>query len=291
MKDGMNSFICMAMKIELPFNFNKDQEYFNLLDTRKSQFENIDCIYLPTFESGSMNTRENMITYPETEKEYRKYIREFQDRDLGVNILMQKNITFDTIRKYYLNYGINDFTINDHAIASEIKEKYPDIKLRLSITAKATPEDINSSILDPYDNIVLFFWYNRHLDIIKELPKNHNYTVLCNTLCLWNCPYCETHWFGNDILKISGMCGPKKILWGDTLNFKNTAYIRPEDIKYFEDYVSVFKLEGREKKSSHIFHEFDEYITGTRRVGSRPIYGFDESDILSNYNIEKNTPQ
>ena len=284
-RDGMNSYVHIQMKIELPFNFNIDGQYFNLLDSRIDHFKDIDCVYFSSFENGGTNTRESLVTYPETEKEYCKYIKEFQDRKISVNILIQRNASLDLIRKYHLDYGINDFTINDHTLAADIKEEYPDIKLRMSLTSRVTPKEIGSSILNPYDNIILFFWYNRHLDVIKELPKNHEYTILCNTICLWNCQDCEKHWFGHNVTEITNRCFKKKILWGDTLQFKNTAYIRPEDIKYFEDYVSVFKLEGREHKSTRIFNDFDKYISGSSGKG-RPLHGFDNRDIISNYNIK-----
>ena len=272
------------MKIELPFNFNWDRKYFDLFDAHKNSFCNIDCVYMPTYETGGINTRESLVKYPETEEKYRKYIRMFQDRDIAVNVLVQRNVTLETIKKYYLNYGVNDFTINDNILAKKIKEQYPDIRLRLSITAKVTPDEISREDLEPYDDIVLFFWYNRQLDVIKSLPKKHSYTVLCNTICLWNCPYCEEHWFGGKDIRFTLKCGSKKILWGDTLKFKDTAYIRPEDVVYFEDYVSVFKLEGREHASSHIFRDFDRYLS-RKTVNGRPLYEFNEDDILSNYNI------
>ena len=269
------------IKFELPFNFNFDGEYFNLLDERKEYFAQIDCVYMPSFETnGLTNTRIDLVKYPKTEEEYHNYILEFQKRGINITILMQKNASMELIEKYHNEYGINDFTINNNELAARIKEKYPDIKLRLSITAKATVEDINSNKLDAYDNIVLFFWYNRHLDVIKTLPKKHEYSVLCNTLCLWDCPYCERHWFdvGYEV-----KCYHEKVLQGIVLDFTKIALIRPCDIKYFEDYVSVFKLEGREANSKMIFSHFDKYIM-TEEL-KRPFGKINKDDIVSNYNI------
>ena len=35
------------IKFELPYNFNFDGKYFNLLDARKEYFQQIDCVYMP----------------------------------------------------------------------------------------------------------------------------------------------------------------------------------------------------------------------------------------------------
>ena len=68
------------IRFELPFNFNYDKQYFNLLDERQQFFQRIDSIYMPTFEhNGLTNTRINLINYPESETEYHNYIIEFHN--------------------------------------------------------------------------------------------------------------------------------------------------------------------------------------------------------------------
>ena len=37
-----------------------------------------------------------------------------------------------------------------------------------------------------YDSIVLFFWFNRHLDAIKRLPTKYRYILICNTGCYYD---------------------------------------------------------------------------------------------------------
>ena len=268
------------IKFELPYNFNFDGKYFTLLDLRKEYFNNIDCIYMSAFENKIVNTRREDLLFPKTEDDYYKHILEFQKRNININILMQKNATLDIIEKYYHKYNIKDFTINDNVLASKIKEKYPNITLRLSITAKASVKDINDKAFDVYDNIVLFFWYNRHLDVIKQLPKKHKYTILCNTRCMYNCPYCDEHWFG-DSRKAAEKCFDKRFVLGHILNFPNIAYIRPVDLIYFKDYISVFKLEGREASSNFIFSNFDKYLLS--KETTIPLYNFNKNIIL-NYN-------
>ena len=271
------------IKFELPYNFNFDGKYFNLLDARKEYFQQIDCVYMPSFVNDKMiNTRQDLTKYPKTSEEYYNHISEFQKRGINVNILMQRNTTIEDIEKYHNEYYINNFTINDNELALKVKEKYSNIKLRLSITAKATVNDINSKEMDVYDNIVLFFWYNRHLDVIKQLPKNHEYSLLCNTRCMYNCPYCEEHWFGNKINEVTTKCSYQRLIQGHILNFPNVAYIRPIDLCYFEKYISVFKLQGRESSSKCIFADFDRYIMVKKTT--IPLHGFNEDNILSNYN-------
>ena len=74
----------------------------------------------------------------------------------------------------------------------------------------------------------------------------------------------------------------EKTYSGIELDFNRIAFIRPSDLKYFEDYVSVFKLEGREWISKGIFAEFDKYIL--LEEIKRPLGKFNYDDILSNNN-------
>ena len=244
------------MKFEVPFNLNWDGQYFKYLDKNKDKLKYIDCVYMPTLELDH-NTREECLRKPIDEDTYANYIKELKSYDLNVSVLIQRDASMELIEKYINKYDIHDFTINDDELAKEIKSKYPDIKLRLSITRKVTPKELQEKDFSMYDVICLFFWYNKHLDTIKMLPKEYKYMLICNTECLWNCKNCDTHWF--DIKNFRRTCIQERYKNGKP-QYDKIAYIPPTELQLFENYIDVFKLEGREFLSHQIFKEFNKYI-------------------------------
>jgi hypothetical protein len=105
---------------------------------------------------------------------------------------MQRDATLDALEKYY-NLGIRIFTISEDALAIAAKSRHPEISVTLSITSALTAADIQSRDLSMYDHIVLFYWFSRHLDVVKGLPKKYRYILIPNTDCYWNCKWHEGH--------------------------------------------------------------------------------------------------
>ena len=252
----------MEKKFELPYNFNLDGEYFTFLDNLGEKKNCLDCIYLPCFsENGEqLNTREELIGahIPKTWGEYTDHITRLKAYGVPISLLCQRNATLELIETHINKFDIHDFIINDDSLALKLKEKYGDkIFLRLSITRKVTSEELETEDFSMYDNICLFFWYNRHLDVLKKLPKQYSYAIIVNTYCLYNCSAVE-HWFAKRRFMPPCMCGK---YYKFKLNFPKIAYIRPEDLNYFDNYVSVYKLEGREFKTNQISEALEKYMT------------------------------
>ena len=262
---------------ELPYNF--DPEWFRCLEIVKDRWDKIDCVYLPCFtdDGESHNTRENILRHkPKDWNDYVEHVQQIQSYGLNIKALCQWNATIDIIEKH-MSIGINMFTLNDDELAKHLKDKFGNkIKLTLSCTRKITPEELNTLDLSMYDIICLPFWYNRHLSVVNNLPDKYKYSIIVNTTCLWNCPWCEKHWKGDN--SVSKNC--IKIRGGlfKPCDMNVIANIRPEDIDLFE--VETFKLEGREFPSNIIFMNFDFY---SQRKSFRQISGFNEEDIRSNY--------
>lgn len=274
-------------KFEIPYNFNPDGKYFIYLEECYQYREYIDNIYLPCYidpenKDNQHNTREELSnSFPKTLDEYAKHIHKLQEYDIPLTILIQRNATYDIIKYYIDTYGIMSFIINDDDLAKKFKNEFGnDIDLRLSITRKATFKELCEQDLSMYDNICLFFWFGRHLDKIKELPDKYNYSILVNSDCLWNCSECDHHWFNGRNYK--PRCR-EKMLDKFYINMKTVCYIRPEDLNLFYPYISVFKIQGRERSSRKIFKELKEYIKGKLEF---IIYtNFDNKNIENNYNI------
>lgn len=255
---------------EIPYNFNFDGQYFggdgkNFHGLHSIPKEKIDSIYLPAWKEDAITTRFSIGHMPKTLDEYRQHLSNLRDQGYPLSVLFQRNADFEKIKSYIEDYGVTGFTLNDDFLAARIKDKYGDqVNLKKSLTSKLMPEDIKNGDYSMYDNICLWFWYNRHINDLKKLPDKYNYTILVNSFCLWNCPYTEEHWFGEEALKI-----PPCIVNGAMVlrqKLENNCYILPKDLPLFEPYVSVFKFEGREKSSKIIFNDINKVISTQTNV-------------------------
>ena len=127
-----------------------------------------------------------------------------------------------------------------------------------------------------YDEIVLYFWFNRHLDFIKQLPSKYKYSILVNCYCYYACKYAKIHWYkyrGTDI----SYCNSTE----DEYNNKN-IYIKPSDLIYFDKYVNSFKLLDRIDDTESIMNALENYINNYRKLES---FEFNK-DLEDYYNIK-----
>ena len=236
-------------RFEIPYNF--DNDYFQYLKQYRDYFKYIKFIYLPAYkENGIKNTRETIsLMQKEQYIDYNKYtnvIKSIQSLDLDVCILIQKNATLEVVRKYIEEFNIRYFIINDDKLACELRNIYKDrIFLILSVTRQLTYDDIINTDFSMYNEIVLFFWFNRHLDYIKKLPKKYKYCIMVNNFCCIECKLANYHWFINQEYR----CERKEL-----------GLILPEDIIYFDKYINTFKLLDRIESSDLIFDSVKRYI-------------------------------
>lgn len=271
------------IKFELPYNFNYDGKYFEYLEKYKDNFNRIKYIYLPIYNKDKerYNTREDFLyshNFPSSIEEYDKHIFKIKEYGIDICFLIQRNASLDLIENCIKKYSVYNFTINDDALAKELKNIYSNkIHLNLSITRKLTKEEINTLDLSMYDNIVLYFSYNRDLECIKNLPTKYKYTIICNCECLHDCKMNDEHWFGNN--NVSSYCISKRYL-NKELNMKKSAYILCEDLKFFSKYINTFKLQGRDNSSEKIFNDFDSYINKKTKI---KYFNYTEKDRISNY--------
>jgi hypothetical protein len=161
----------MKKQYELPYNFSYD--YIPKLSRKRELFSYIRCIYLPAWKEDAISTRQDIETreeYPKTYEEYVLRLKCLQQLGLPLCVLMQRDATLDALEKYY-NLGIRIFTISEDALAIAAKSRHPEISVTLSITSALTVADIQSRDFSMYDHIVLFYWFSRHLDVVKESAK------------------------------------------------------------------------------------------------------------------------
>ena len=194
----------------------------------------------------------------------------FYSTGIPVCILAQKKATITMIRKYR-SLGIHQFILNDDKLAARIKQEYPEVRLTLSITRALTLSELQAGNFSMYDRIVLFHWFARHLDAMQELPTNYRYTMIANSACYYDCKWHDEHWFlkadtpekyGQDSDRICAACSALLVK-----GKQQSALIEPEDLRYFDPYVSCYKLVDRYDDTDTIFNSLYSYATRTGSGG------------------------
>ena len=124
-----------------------------------------------------------------------------------------------------------------------------------------------------YDRIVLFHWFARHLDALERLPTNYQYTMICNSACYYDCKWHDAHWFlkadnpelyGKESDRICANC-TALLAKGK----QQSSYIEPEDLRYFDPYVSCYKLVDRYDDTDTIFNRLYSY-SNRSGTGGKP---------------------
>lgn len=172
------------------------------------------------------------------------------------------------IRKYRA-LGIHQFILNDDKLAARIKQEYPEVRLTLSITRALTLSELQTGDYSMYDRIVLFHWFARHLEALQQLPTGYQYTMIANSACYHDCKWHDEHWFlkgdtpENYAKKSEHVCSSCTALLSK--GKQQSAYIEPEDLRYFDPYVSCYKLVDRYDDTDTIFNTLYSY---SARIGS-----------------------
>ena len=246
----------MKQKFEIPYNFDHD-----LVEQLLPYKDHIDFIYMPSYYEDGANSRKNLIldgSTPSTWEEYVSHVNNIKE-NFNIGVLMQSNCTLDLIDKYY-NLGIKIFVINDNELAITAKEKYSDIRCILSITSILSLEDIKTNDYSMYDEIVLFFNFCRQVQLLKELPTEYKYVLILNSHCVYNCDRCLTHWtMTADTLEEYKEKERKLIEEYCAIFREDRAFIQPQDLIYFNDYITNYKLVDRLMNTEDIIYEINRY--------------------------------
>lgn len=119
-----------------------------------------------------------------------------------------------------------------------------------------TPKDLyeHPEYHGVFNSFVLDFSYTKDIQNIKMLPNYYNYILLTNSLC--NCKCDGTHHWElkpNELNHCPGLA--------NTVGFEKSCLIRPMDLKYFDPYISVYKLQDRGWPTSWILRDIVLYST------------------------------
>lgn len=256
---------------DLPYNFDINLINFYDIYFNKNINRQIHSIYLPPYLNDYITAKSNQkihTTYntlkikniiPTDDQEYQEHISYINKLlpDTLMLLLQQNELLMPyNILEKYLKLNIKKFCVGSLNQAKMIKEIDPSIEITGSITMKMMPNDLieQNNILNQYfDNFVLWFPYNRNIKMIQQLPPNFNYILLLNCTCSVNCQG-TFHWFAaeDDIIKCP------------TVQEKNIQkqIIIPRNFLYlFNDYINIYKLQGREFPTKLIIEQIIYYNT------------------------------
>lgn len=192
-----------------------------------------------------------------------EHIREFFPDKLMLLLQQNNYLMDDAMLQDYINLGFSKFCVGSIEQAQHIRAILPNAEIIASITMKLMPEDLENPECEVFDGIVLYFPYNRDLEMIANLPKKFKYILLVNCGCNINCPGTH-HWFADrgTEKKMFNFCPNARIKHendGGNVPWEQIIRIRPMDLPIFDPYITYYKLQGREFDTSQIVEEICLY--------------------------------
>ena len=178
---------------------------------------------------------------------------ETQNVEDGYNVLVSKYA--DRSNKPIIVTNGDDIItfidVHNDELSKAIKEKYDNVYIILSITRNSTIEEIMNFDIYTYDKICLPFEFNRKLDLVEQLSDKFEYSILCNSSCLWNCKERQNHWFHRGKENLLDM--QYKECRRENISSQQRIYISPVDLSYFDCKINSYKLLDRINPSLKIF--------------------------------------
>ena len=234
----------MNKRFEVPYNFSKRLIRFY---AKNASF--IRYVYVAPYKEDSLHTRSTIETssrghcyMPGTRAEYESHLRCLADAKLSFVILWQvpDKVLSPEVIKYYQELGASGFIVGSDENAHRVKMYDPNLVVICSLVQRVC-YDILQKDLSPYDYIILYYPYNRALDALRELHSIKDKLILMpNTFCHVDCPSMH-HWFpAPDKPFVQNRdCPAMRYI-------SMTAFIAPEHLYLFDDWVGGYKLQGRE---------------------------------------------
>lgn len=168
--------------------------------------------------------------------------------------------------------NVDSLTIANENTLDFVSKNFPKININISIVmAIKTIERVNQ-LRREYPNIkkiILHQTLNRdRAGLIAHIKNAHNKNsklapvkieLLANEICLYNCPRMKVHYDAlsliaqgkNNINFNWALCG--KIREKNSLEFLNSCWIRPEDVRLYEELgVDSLKISGRKESTTNL---------------------------------------
>lgn len=232
-----------SIKFKVPYIFDlRIPKFYSIYADR------ISTVYLPPYKDDAYNTRmernSNIIGrrryVAQNRSEYEHHINNLKLYGLNLSLLWQdRNNRIDPeIVSYYDSLGINGYTVCADSDAKLIRNISPSAHITSSITRVSNGNITDEEYYMLYDKIVLMWSYNRAIETLMKFPESlqKKIILLINTWCCLQCTGVK-HWY-----HLGDYQAECKI----QTDIRQSAFIYPEHLNYFDKYVREYKLEGRD---------------------------------------------
>lgn len=267
-------------KFEIPYNF--DKQLILGLQLINMNINEIACIYLPPYweDYQAVDRNRNAELRKMTREEYADHVNFIESKYPNkVQLLLQdtkrKQFLTEEQLEFYINLGFKNFCCGTYEQAKLIKSINSNFIIVGSIAMHIQKEDLygHPEYRGIFDYFVLDFSYTKNIQKIKYLPSYYQYMILANSLC--NCECDGTHhWeLPEDALnKCPGLI--------TDVGWERSCLIRPMDLKYFDPYIAVYKIQDRGWPTHMILRDVVLYTTN---FDTYPGIDYDEDRYESFY--------
>lgn len=188
------------------------------------------------------------------------------------------------------NYKIDIVTISNPILLKLLKKHFPDLKYSISTISRVDSlEKVLKYQNEGADEITLDYNIYRNFEELRRIRKNSNigFQLIANDGYLFNCPWAIYHFqleghdsqnIYNTPLKYFSYCrfNCKQRSAEDQTELIKGMWIRPEDLKYYEEIgFTKFKIIDRLKDTDWLINAIDAYAKRT--------YKENLSDILCSF--------
>ena len=162
--------------------------------------------------------------------------------------------------EYYIDLGFSKFCVGSIEQAKIIKKISFAFEVIGSIVMRIEKQQITDEHNLYFNGFVLWFPFNRNIGKIKKLPKGFKYILLINCHCT---TFCEGthHWFISQEEENTPLFTCPKRIRPECNQYENIILVRPDHLELFNEYISYFKLQGREQPTEKIIKDIIMYTT------------------------------
>lgn len=238
---------------------NKQPEIFNKNITIHACYGNFQFC---SWEGGRTFT--NFKTHQALKKDIEEIFNFYNSYNIAVrlvftNQLLTKenyNSRFENLILAIGNNGLNEIVINNEGLEEYIRNKYNKYNFISSTTKRITnlEQSLNEIKKAQYKFICLDYDLNSNIDFLKQIPLNlkNKIELLCNAICIPNCPNRINHYKINSEYALSygkpytlNCKAIKSVNSPEVIAYKNTVTLDNIYNLYYPLGIEQYKLEGR----------------------------------------------
>lgn len=266
----------------LPFNGSNPQWYLNEVLKRKDYVDHVFCEF-PYEEmlshtrfqfNGADNSKVsiadsnvNRATYIGSCIEFLKSSKGKVRRICPLNAMYYKFDSFDDLKKFVTNvvrivlaYKIDGLIISDFRIALMVHAILPDLEIHTSCNGyqwnvrqmEIWRKQCGVTVFNPPREIL------RKPSVLKEMhDAGFKLKCIINEGCLMGCPNTFCHQLSISLKCFAGATSCTQLGIGD---FFKSNWILPRWQKYYDKYVDIYKIAGRNSEPYYPFYVLDTFI-------------------------------